>query len=470
MKKESGKFFNPHRLALATIATLGLGVAACDSSNGEEIPTDRSTSGENLPTEISPRRYIDLPFSPNSEMNIQQAWSGFELTHHAMDIVKGDLDNSSTWESFPVLAGADGKACANPNDKQGKAVLIDHGTIEQGTLYEYSGHLSSIPEEILKTPCSGKKRTEVKRGQEIGKAGATGVIYDGKEQPTWTHLHWALFVMNGKQRTDIDAFDIRGARELYPNIDDPKFTNGKLCGPQTILIDCPTEAYETPTFTLEPTPILTPHIKPTPEKNTPTATKSTPEATKQKTPTPTKNKTPEATQNNWQVYTSPFYNYQWEIPIDWNSSFAVGIGTILTFEQFFDSSQILGGFNYFEFEKEPSFDMNSYINQVLEEETGFEGGLINPLGPAPADEPDPEGLMKIANATFMEQNVTMLFMRSDPYHAPYFQNRIFVETENKIIDIALRYSAENSKDDVQRIHEILLHAMSTYKFPANSSN
>ncbi|OGH21250.1 MAG: hypothetical protein A2958_02005 [Candidatus Levybacteria bacterium RIFCSPLOWO2_01_FULL_38_13] len=183
---------------------------------------------------------LDLPFPPDPNMRIQQAWTGPNPTHHALDIIKGKLNDSSTWETFPVLAAADGKACANPEDKQGEAVMIQH-MVREITIYTYYGHLQSIKEGM---PDCGGIPEEVKRGDFIGMAGATGVLDEDKNpQPEWIHVHFRIFDEND---ISIDGFDISGPREYYPNINDPRFTDGKLCGSKNLIIGCPTEGKASP--------------------------------------------------------------------------------------------------------------------------------------------------------------------------------------------------------------------------------
>ena len=143
-----GKVPKP-RIILPVTATLGLILGACSSDGKDSIPSvpnivDAQDLPLGAPEVLAEGRFLDLPFKPSPNMHIQQAWtSDYDPNHHAMDIIKGNLDYSSTWESFPVLAGADGKACANPSSRQGNAVLIEHN-FNGKIIFEYDGHLKSI--------------------------------------------------------------------------------------------------------------------------------------------------------------------------------------------------------------------------------------------------------------------------------------------------------------------------------------
>ncbi len=272
-----GKVPKPGIILPATVF-LGLIVGACSGDGKDSAPTlpvivDPHESPLGAPEILSEGRLLDLPFPPDPNMHIQQAWiSNYNPNHHAMDIIKGNLDNSSTWKSFSILAGADGKACANPPSRQGNAVLIEHN-FNGKTIFEYDGHLESIEPSI---PDCGEKTKDVRRGEKVGMAGATGVVDEkGDPQPSWKHTHWRVFDANNNS---IDPFDISGERQLYPNIDDPKYTNGKLCGSKTILMGCPTEITST-VSPKQPTPTPSrkqyPVVTPTPVKRTPTPVRQT---------------------------------------------------------------------------------------------------------------------------------------------------------------------------------------------------
>ena len=93
-----------------------------------------------LPSLAAAQSFLTLPF-PRGEnsttgdtvMNVQQGWyyTGSSL-HSGIDYIEGTIDNSSTWQHFPIVAAADGEACADDEDGgscvtgPGKKVLIRH--------------------------------------------------------------------------------------------------------------------------------------------------------------------------------------------------------------------------------------------------------------------------------------------------------------------------------------------------------
>jgi len=167
---------------------------------------------------------LTFPFPPDSEMNIQQGWtSSWDPDHHGIDYIKGRLDDSDTWQSFPILAAADGEACGQLDGSSGDCVagpgnrvLIKH-VVDDQTFYSYYGHLSTIDDQI---PLGSRSDTvHVQRGQVIGYAGDTG------STSGWVHLHFGFASSSFEW---VDPYDLRSTRKNYP---DPNSTNGKTPGP-----------------------------------------------------------------------------------------------------------------------------------------------------------------------------------------------------------------------------------------------
>lgn len=234
------------RLLQAGFAGLALTLlaAACEAVGDDEKPESIPTSApraERRVEQLEQERFLALPLEANSQMKIQQGWiyrNGGE--HQAVDYIKGQLDDSSTWQSFPVLAAAAGEACLNPPNSQGDAVFIRH-RVDRRTYYTYYGHLrqtaTAIPE------CSSGERINVGQGQRIGEAGATGLA-----DQRLVHLHFEVKDMNDNP---IDPYDIYARRSEYPDI---LFKNGRVCGPRTLWVNCPTAALaEQPPVNLIPT-------------------------------------------------------------------------------------------------------------------------------------------------------------------------------------------------------------------------
>ena len=166
---------------------------------------------------------LGQPFPADKNMNIQQGFLDDDgVVHRGIDYIKGNIDQSSSWLSFPVLAAADGQACLNPPKREGNAVFIQH-IIKNIPFHSYSGHLvvgssKDIPE------CNTGQTKSVKKGEKIGDAGSTGT--------EWLHLH---FQVNDFQGNPVDPFDLNAKRDKYP---DPNFINGKNCGPKALFAKC----------------------------------------------------------------------------------------------------------------------------------------------------------------------------------------------------------------------------------------
>lgn len=288
-----GKLPSPIKHATRVgVALLGIMSAGCldgsgkDGASGSTQDTETPASGT-VPTSVvneaetyryQSTHFLTLPFPVDSKMHIQQGW------HGGIDYIKGGVDNLDTWQKFPVLAAADGLTCANPRDRKGEAVFMDH-IVGGQVYYTYYGHLSEIDPAI--PACESGKKLPVKAGQKVGVAGATGV--DPSEcgpVEKCVHLHFGVTAPAGL----VDPYDIRKSRDEYP---DPSVNNGKDCGPNYLWVNCPTGEKPAPTATatklpstatatstaFKPTvtptrtPIL-PSPGPKPEPVTPTATKA----------------------------------------------------------------------------------------------------------------------------------------------------------------------------------------------------
>src|SRR3989344_3984171 len=123
------KFWRRPLLTFGCAPVLAAVAAGC-GGNGEETPDQTDRDGPTEPgveEPTPPRHFLELPFRPNIGTQIQQGWyytGGRE--HKGLDYIAGELDRSATWESFEVLAAADGKACANPPARLGEAVFVKH--------------------------------------------------------------------------------------------------------------------------------------------------------------------------------------------------------------------------------------------------------------------------------------------------------------------------------------------------------
>lgn len=165
-------------------------------------------------------KFLTLPFPSDPHMKIQQGWLydfnkvGCDSTaykHCGIDYVK---NVGGAWQSFPVLAAAEGEACGNCSGRVGNAVWVRH-TVNGSTYYTYYGHLARIADNI---PIGSQSTTvHVKPGDVIGMAGNSGA------EDVGVHLHFQFHVGANKY----DPYDLWTTADKYP---DPAGTNGKRSG------------------------------------------------------------------------------------------------------------------------------------------------------------------------------------------------------------------------------------------------
>ncbi len=154
----------------------------------------------------APTPFLTLPFAPNAGMSILSGWyySGSGGLHNGIDYINGSVNDLRSWNTFPLIAAADGEACGNCSSRQGNAVWVKH-IVGGATYYTYYGHLASIASGI---PLGSQSRTvKVKRGQVLGMAGDTGV------GSGVLHLHFALYNASSQP---LDPYSIGKLRQYYP--------------------------------------------------------------------------------------------------------------------------------------------------------------------------------------------------------------------------------------------------------------
>jgi murein DD-endopeptidase MepM/ murein hydrolase activator NlpD len=178
-------------------------------------------------------KFLTLPFPRTYRMAIEAAWWRSKTEEHrGIDYVKGHPERPWTWEPFPVVAAAGGRACAGTWQSNacisgvGTHVVIRHRR-EGRTWYTYYGHLttSTLTDRIPLNKDAYSVR--VRRGEYLGMAGRTG--YPG----TGTHLHFELITLPFK---DWDPYDLYALASRYP---DPPGRNGKTCGANHFWMECP---------------------------------------------------------------------------------------------------------------------------------------------------------------------------------------------------------------------------------------
>jgi murein DD-endopeptidase MepM/ murein hydrolase activator NlpD len=184
---------------ILTAAAVALSLAA---SVFAAAPVDAARNA--APARQTPVQFLTLPFEPTERMSILSGWyyngGGF---HGGIDYVNGSYSGIRGWQTFPVIAAADGEACGNCTTRQGNAVWVKHN-LNGSTYYTYYGHLASISKDI---PLGSQSRTvPVRRGQFLGWAGDTGA--SGA-----LHLHFGL--MNAYSQP-ADPYSIGKLRGSYP--------------------------------------------------------------------------------------------------------------------------------------------------------------------------------------------------------------------------------------------------------------
>jgi len=198
-----------------------------------------------------PPNFLTLPFRDPS-IKIVQGWRytapigrnpDDPCKHEGIDYVKED--ENGNWQSFDVVATANGSAISSEGGGYGKFVLIRHSEkdSEGRCYYTLYAHLDSITlgDEFY---YDYDKRTQwndnqwdniighpVKPGQIIGRSGATGV----EGHPDWIHLHFEVD-REGYAQNRADPYDLYTTRDFYPQ-------HEPGCGPNHLWIkDPPTSA------------------------------------------------------------------------------------------------------------------------------------------------------------------------------------------------------------------------------------
>lgn len=183
------------------------------------------TAGWTVELSLTVPRFLTLPFSdPN--IKVQEGWVYHwpnPPTHQGIDYIKGEVDDSSTWQPFDVVAAADGWALWSEEPgstyKYGQFILLQHEEPDNNgnryfTLY---AHLASVASGIpyqdryaieydTSNPSNWKY---VKRGEVIGTAGNTGASNTG------IHLHFEV-TRGGYAQNMTDPYDLYQTRYYYP--------------------------------------------------------------------------------------------------------------------------------------------------------------------------------------------------------------------------------------------------------------
>ncbi len=183
--------------------------------------TDTATLSVTEPERDVPK-FLTLPFSePN--IKIQQGWRytapigpnpDDPYAHKGIDYIKGIVNEPATWQSFDVVAAADGVAMWSSGGGYGDFVLIRHDEtdLEDRNYFTLYGHLRDIEDNVThradRFTTDYQSWTPVTRGQKIGEAGDTG-------SPGLIHLHFEV-QRGGYAQNKVDPYDICSTRDYYP--------------------------------------------------------------------------------------------------------------------------------------------------------------------------------------------------------------------------------------------------------------
>jgi len=183
---------------------------------------DPSPASREFSIGFQPPRFLTLPFV-DSDIKIQQAWRytapigpnpNDPYAHNGIDYISGDIDQPP-WQSFDVVAAADGIAMQSSGGGYGTFVLIRHNEtdIDGQHYFTLYSHLESVTSGIPAKSSWDANYTSwksVKRGDKIGTAGSTGV-----SDSTWIHLHFEVS-RGGYAQNKTDPYDIYRTRDYYP--------------------------------------------------------------------------------------------------------------------------------------------------------------------------------------------------------------------------------------------------------------
>jgi len=164
-----------------------------------------------------PPKFLTLPFNDPS-IKIQQGWvytwTSDPNAHKGIDYIKGTIDSSSTWQSFDVVAAADGVAMYSTSESYGTFVLIRHNEKDYkgNNYFTLYAHLDSVASGIPykdKYDVNYATWKPVTRGEFIGRSGNTGASWTG------IHLHFEA-QRKAYAHYKTDPYDLYKTRSFYP--------------------------------------------------------------------------------------------------------------------------------------------------------------------------------------------------------------------------------------------------------------
>lgn len=445
--------------------TAVLGIVACAPSSGgknsSETPTPTSSYSEKLP--VIPIRILPI-LGPSYLTQGEHTWDD-SLTgvKSSIDIAPKRVADCPpgariTIDEQNVVATTSGTITAvgdSDNRKDPKHSIVE--ITEDGTGLKFEEfHLDKMPATI-------KKGTHIKRGDPIGKVSCE-TPPGGKT--TGPHVHEDVMDKDGNyipiRGLVFSGYTVNGNTMTKPDgtiktADKRRCDNNIICsGIRNDLVPGSNIPAVTPTpVKRTPAPTLTPQAHPV-EK--PTAVPNTPEPTFA-IPTP-------EIENPWQLYTSDSNRYQWEIPSDWEITFAVPLAPSSVVYEYSRSTTVSKlNAEVFALDIVSPFDLKGYRNKIFKEDSGWTSTqtVVDPKNP-PSVDPDPEGVSDLARMTIGGEPFTLLYLHSDPYHSSYIDNRIIFVRNEKVWDIRFSYDGESTREEAQIVHGIFAHILNSFQF------
>jgi outer membrane protein assembly factor BamB/alpha-tubulin suppressor-like RCC1 family protein len=178
-----------------------------------------AVSESDFVVKIAQPNFLTLPFK---DPDVVVGWIFDPKNEHlGIDFIKSsDITDVFTWQSFSVVAAADGEAFwAEEKDSEGnykgwgKYVYIKH-YVKDGegrNYYTLYAHLESVNSSI---PNEGNGPYYVRRGEIIGRAGSTGVV-----DPFWINLHFEVHKGDARNKDKlsdrVDPYDLNQDRDSH---------------------------------------------------------------------------------------------------------------------------------------------------------------------------------------------------------------------------------------------------------------
>lgn len=207
-------------------------------------------------TPANPPRFLRLPFT-DSTIRMQQGWLYSEGRLHkprgGFDYIKGSVGSDpSTWQSFDVVAAADGVAMWDSEPGYGNLVFIRHNqTNPQGrhyfTLYAHfnDGAINPNIPKMSRFNTNYDKWYKIRAGEFIGFAGSTGWNSCVKDPTKCIHLHFEV-QLDKYYGEVVDPYDIsRAGAAFYTRTKYPGGPGFSGCGPSLLWTACPSVSSST---------------------------------------------------------------------------------------------------------------------------------------------------------------------------------------------------------------------------------